>query len=213
MMTAFKRVTTCVLDAQDLTAVPAAAAAIRRGQLVVLPTDTVYGVGTTPWHGEAIIALYTAKVRPAEKGIPILLADVADVAQVAREVPAAARPLIERFWPGPLTLVLPRRAELPSELAPGDTVAVRIPDHELSRAIIRAAGGAVATTSANRSGSAAAQTAEEALAQLAGAVELIIDAGPSPQGHASTVVDCTTAQLRILRVGPLTAVDLGLEGK
>lgn len=210
MISAVKRITTRVLDAHGTTAVAEAAEAIRRGELVVLPTDTVYGVGTSPWQAAAIADLFAAKVRPSEKAIPILLADFQDLEQVARDIPTTAWPLIERFWPGPLTLVVPRRVELPDLLAPGATIAVRMPDHALAREIIRAAGGAVATTSANRSGYPPAQTAEEALAQLAGAVHLVIDAGPSAQGLASTVVDCTAFDLRILRAGPLTAVDLGL---
>lgn len=207
------RVTTRVLDGADRTAVAEAAAAILRGDLVVMPTDTVYGVGTIPTDAAAIGNLYAAKLRPQDKGIPLLLADPADLQHVARDVPAAAWSLIERFWPGPLTLIVPRNLALPDALAPDDTIAVRIPDHMLARAIIRAAGGAVATSSANRSGYAPAQTAAQALDELAGAVAIIIDGGPCAGGVASTVLDCTSPDLRILRAGPLTAVDLGLESR
>lgn len=187
-----------------------AAGWLRRGLPVVFPTDTVYGVGVLPFDAAAIDRLYTAKGRPAEKGIPILLADAADLPLVARDVPPVARTLMARHWPGPLTLVVPRRPELPDNLSPDDTVAVRVPDHPVARALIRAAGGAVATTSANRTGEAPARTGDEALAALGATVAAVLDDGPSPGGVASTVIDCTVEPLVVLRAGPLSAADLGL---
>ena len=112
--------------------------------------------------------------------------------------------------PGPLTLVLPRRPELPALLSPNENVAVRIPESEVARAVIRAAGGAVATSSANRSGEPGARTAGEALAALEGLVAAIVDGGPAEHGAASTIVDCTISPPRILRPGPLTLEELGL---
>ena len=205
------RVTTRLIMADDPTAVAEAAAAILRGDLVVLPTDTVYGVGANAVDEQAILKLYAAKHRSLDKGIPLLLADFSDLERVAREIPARAWPLIERFWPGPLTLIVPRREHLPAALSRTETIAVRMPDHDLARAIIRAAGGALATTSANLSGQAPAQTAVEALHELAGAVTLVVDAAPCGGGLASTVLDCTTAEPRILRAGPLSPADMGLE--
>jgi L-threonylcarbamoyladenylate synthase len=205
------RVTTRVLTAHDSTAVAEAAAEILRGELIVLPTDTVYGVAANAVDEQAILKLYAAKQRSLGKAIPLLLADFADLERVAREIPAQAWPLLERFWPGPLTLIVPRHQHLPAALSRTETIAVRMPDHDLARAIIRAAGGALATTSANRSGHAPAQTAVQALHELAGAVTLVVDAGPCGGGVASTVLDCTTAEPRILRAGPLTAADMGLE--
>lgn len=204
--------TTLRLDAADAAAIAAAAGCLRRGLPVVFPTDTVYGVGVLPFDAMAIERLYAAKGRPAEKGIPVLLADAADVAQVAGDIPPAAAALLARFWPGALTLIVPRRAELPANLSPDDTVAVRVPDHPVARALIRAAGGAVAATSANVSGRPAARSADEAMAGLAGRVAAILDDGPSPGGRASTIVDCTVNPPLILRPGPLTAAVLGLEG-
>jgi L-threonylcarbamoyladenylate synthase len=159
----------------------------------------------------AIDRLYAVKGRPAEKGIPILLGDVADVAHVAGIIPPAAAALMAHFWPGPLTLIVPRRPELPANLSPDDTIAVRVPDHALARALIRAAGGAVAATSANVSGQPPARAADEALAVLGGRVAAVLDDGPSPGGMASTVVDCTVDPPVVRRAGPLTAADLGLE--
>ena len=203
--------TTRRLDAADPTAIPAAADLLRRGLPVVLPTDTVYGVGVLPFDAAAIDLLYAIKGRPAEKGIPILLGDVADVAHVAGIIPPAAAALMAHFWPGPLTLIVPRRPELPANLSPDDTIAVRVPDHALARALIRAAGGAVAATSANVSGQPPARAADEALAVLGGRVAAVLDDGPSPGGMASTVVDCTVDPPVVRRAGPLTAADLGLE--
>jgi L-threonylcarbamoyladenylate synthase len=204
------KLNTRVLDAGDPAAVEEAAAWLRRGYPVVFPTDTVYGVGVTPFDEAAVEWLYAVKGRPASKGIPILLADAADLASVAVAVPPAARVLIDRFWPGPLTLVVPRRPELPSALSPDDTIAVRLPAHEVARAVIREAGGAVAMSSANRSGREPALSGAEASAALGGYVAAILDGGPSPGGVASTVVDCTGARPLITRPGPLSADELGL---
>jgi len=203
-------VTTLRLDADDPAAVALAAEHLRRGLPVVFPTDTVYGIGVLPFDPVAIERLYAAKGRPAEKGIPVLLAEPADVAQIAADVPPAAAALMARFWPGPLTLIVPRQPTLPDNLSPNDTVAVRVPDHAVARALIRAAGGAVAATSANVSGQPAARSAGEALAALAGRAAAVLDDGPSPGGRASTIVDCTVQPPVILRVGPLSAADLGL---
>ena len=203
--------TTRRLDAADATAIVAAADLLRRGLPVVLPTDTVYGVGVLPFDAAAVERLYAVKGRPAEKGIPILLGDVADVAHVAGIIPSAAAALMAHFWPGPLTLVVPRRPELPANLSPDDTIAVRVPDHAVARALIRAAGGAVAATSANVSGQPPARSADEALAELGVRVAAVLDDGLSPGGVASTVVDCTSERPVVLRAGPLSAADLGLE--
>ncbi len=198
------------LPAREPASIADAAGWLRRGLPVVFPTDTVYGVGVLPFDAAAVERLYSAKGRPAEKGIPILLADTSDLLQVARDVPPAAEALMAAFWPGPLTLIVPRRPELPDNLSPDDTVAVRIPDHPVARALIRAAGGAVATTSANRSSEPPARSGMDALAALGAYVAAVLDDGPSPGGLASTIINCTVEPLAILRAGPLSADDLGL---
>lgn len=204
-----KQLQTLHLHADDHAAIQAAAELLRFGLPVVFPTDTVYGVGVLP-EAEAVARLYALKGRPAEKGIPILLADAADLERVATGISAAGRALMERFWPGPLTLVCRRQAHLPAILAPDNTIAVRVPDHPVARALIRAAGGAVATSSANRSGEEPTQSGTAALAALGGRVAAVLDDGPSPGGVASTVVDCTGERPVILRAGPLLAAELGL---
>ncbi len=188
-----------------------AAACLHRGLPVVFPTDTVYGVGVMPFDEAAIERLYAVKGRPADKGIPILLSDPIHLERVARMVPPVAQSLIERFWPGPLTLIVPRAPGLPELISPNDTIAVRIPDHEVARALIREAGGAVATSSANLSGQDPAHTGEAAMAALQGLVAAVLDDGPSPGSRPSTIVDCTSMQPVVLREGPLSAADLGLE--
>ena len=186
-----------------------AATLLQASELVAFPTDTVYGVGAITWDREAVGKLYVAKLRALDKAIPILLADPADLDQVARDVSPAAHRLAERFWPGPLTIVVRRSAQVPDEVtAGGDSVAVRVPDHPLARALIRAAGAPLATTSANLSGGPSPVTAHEVWAQLAGRVAMILDGGRCPGGVASTVVDLTGSLPVILRHGPISREEI-----
>ena len=171
-------------------------------KLVAFPTDTVYGLGTLAFDGPTALKLYVAKERPPEKAIPILIADIADLDQVATDVPPIAYRLMERFWPGALTLVVPKLASVPMEVSASETVAVRIPDYDLSRALLRLT-GPLAVTSANRSTGPNPRTAQEVLAQLAGRIDAILDGGVTPGGVPSTVLDCTQAEPRILREGSL----------
>lgn len=205
-----ERLETRYLRAGQQSAIAEAAISLRRGLPVVFPTDTVYGVGVMPFDEAAIEHLYVVKGRPASKGIPILLADPADLALVAEAIPPIAQTLIDRFWPGPLTLIVPRVPGLPDAISPNDTIAVRIPDHEVARALIREAGGAVATSSANLSGQKPARTGEAALAALNGLVAVVLDDGPAPGARPSTIIDCTMSRPVVLREGPLSAVELGL---
>lgn len=205
------QVQTRLLRAGDPAAVHEAAAWLRRGFPVVFPTDTVYGIGTTPFEAAAIDRLYAVKGRPTSKGIPILLADPAALDAIAGAIPPLAYTLIARYWPGPLTLIVPRAPHLPDAISPNDNIAVRIPDHEITRALIREAGGAVATTSANLSGQPPFRNGAAAMTAFNGLVPIILDDGPSPGDRPSTIVDCTTATPQIVRVGPISAADLGLD--
>lgn len=179
-----------------------AADVIRRGNLIVLPTDTVYGVGAAI-DAAAIERLFKAKRRPPERAIPVLLADIEAAWQVARAFPAPARRLAEVFWPGPLTLALPRREDLPPNLTTFPTVGVRVPDLPETRAILAAVGGALAVTSANRSDQPPACTIQAAMRYLAGAVALYIDGGTCVGGVPSTVVTFEGDTLRVVREGPI----------
>jgi len=194
-----------ILNANQPTAVTQAAAFIRAGALVAFPTDTLYGVGADAFSSEAIGKLYVAKGRDSEKGIPILLADAASLHLVVEEVPDIARALITAYWPGPLTLILPKKDGLPSNLSRTNSVAIRVPDNPIARRLIYEAGGAIAATSANRSGEAPARSAPEALAALGEEIAALLDGGPVEHGRASTIVDCTAMPPRIIRQGPIGA--------
>lgn len=188
-----------------------AAAEARAGNLIVIPTDTLYGLACNAFNPAAVRKIYAAKQRPFSKPIPILLADHSDLQRVVRTVPAVARTFINQYWPGPLTLLLPKHPDLPAEISNNDSVAVRIPNSKAGRHIIRAAGGALAVTSANLSGQAPAETAVDALNKLAGWVTAVVDDGPSPHAAASTILDCTGHELKLLREGPIsTQALLGL---
>lgn len=199
---------THLLDAGDLASLARAAALLLDGHLVAFPTDTVYGVGATAFSDEAIARLYVVKQRTRAKGIPVLIADFEDLSRVSGGLTPTAERLIAAFWPGQLTLILPRLPGLPAILAPDETVAVRLPDHLVTRQLIRQAGGAVATTSANLSGRPPANSGQEALAALDGLVAAVVDDGPSPRDVSSTIVDCTAARPAVLRAGPISADEI-----
>ncbi len=182
----------------------AAIEALRAGGIVALPTDTVYGIAVALDSPGGLERLFGAKRRPPDKGIVLLLADAAQAPEIAQWPPAAAV-LAEAFWPGGLTLVVPRRGdvELPAVLTGGaPTIGLRTPDHAAPRALA-AAVGPLPTTSANVSGLPDAKTAAEIVEQLGDAVEVALDGGATSGASASTVVDCTVDPPRILRLGAI----------
>ncbi|GEP34504.1 threonylcarbamoyl-AMP synthase [Nocardioides szechwanensis] len=190
------------------TAVEAASLAIQRGELVVLPTDTVYGVAADAFDPAAVRALLEAKGRGREMPPPVLVSSATTIDALAVRVPGYARALVEAFWPGPLTLVCHQQQSLQWDL--GDTrgtVAVRMPDHDVAREVLERT-GPLAVSSANRTGMPAATDADQAEEMLGDDVAVIIDAGESPGGEASTIVDVTGSQGRILRRGALTLEQL-----
>ena len=199
---------TLFLDGDKRKTIQQATNLLRAGELIVFPTDTVYGVGCDPWNAAAIARLYAAKQRDLDKGIPILLADISDLGKVCTTVPEAATLLIRHFWPGPLTLIVPRHPALPPSISPGNNIAVRLPAHTLARQIIRQIGGAMAVTSANRSGEAPALTANMAWSALVGQVAAIIDGAHAYHAAASTIVDCTVTPISIVRPGPISEKEL-----
>lgn len=200
-----------VLPADDTDSLTRAVALVQAGEVIAAPTDTVYGLVCPFDSSRAIERLYWVKERPPEKALPVLLGDESQLAQVIDgPIPQEAQELIARFWPGPLTLILAARPHLPPVLtAGGSTVGVRIPNHPFLRALARGA-GPLASSSANRSGGPECRTAAEVLAQLEGRVPLLVDAGPSPHGQASTVLDLSGPSPRILREGPLGETIRGL---
>ena len=177
---------------------------LRAGEVVAIPTDTVYGVAALPLDAGAIDRLYEAKDRPAEKAIPILVSDLAAAQRIAT-LDGEMLKLCARFWPGPLTVVAPALSTfLSAAVASDGTVALRMPAFELTLEIIVACDGALAVTSANLSGLPPARSADEVLQQLDGRIALLVDGGTAPGGVASTVVRMTDGELEILREGALS---------
>lgn len=197
-----RELSTVVLRAGEKDAIERAVAVLLTGGLVAFPTDTVYGLAALPTDPAAVTRIYQAKGRSSANPIALLLSDVEHVQRFA-EMPAAAYPLARRFWPGALTLVLRKTAAVRDEVSAGPTVGVRIPDLAFARDLIRAAGGALAVTSANLSGEPAAFTAQEVLDHLGGRIELLIDGGPCTGGIPSTVLDCTVWPPVVLRHGAI----------
>lgn len=198
---------TQIIQAASTKALPLALNILKSGGLVAFPTDTVYGVGCLAFDGAAIESIYIAKDRPIEKAIPILIADMQDMEKVGMDIPKTAFKLAARFWPGPLTCIIPKQPTLPEAVSATTTVGVRVPDHEVARALLRTA-GPMAVTSANISGGQSPSTAEGVYAQLNGRIPLIIDGGITPGGVPSTVADCSTRELKIIREGPISIQEL-----
>jgi L-threonylcarbamoyladenylate synthase len=181
----------------------AAVDALRRERVIAYPTDTLYGVGGDAMSAVAAERTVEAKGRDAAKGLPVLIADVADATALSAEWPQAAAALARQFWPGGLTLVVRAKPELPETVRSDDTVALRVPGLALLRRLIQEAGVPLIGTSANRAGEPAALTAAEAAAALAGRVELVLDGG-RVAGHPSTIVRVRGAEAEILRVGAVS---------
>lgn len=182
----------------------AAVHAVSRGEVIVLPTDTVYGVGADAFQPDAVARVLAAKGRDRQMPPPVLIPSVATVAGLARDVPEPAMALMKAFWPGPLTVIVWAQLSLAWDLGETNgTVALRVPDHAAALALL-ARTGPLAVTSANRTGVAPATAADNAEEQLGGAVSVILDAGPSPLGFASTIVDATGDRLRVVRAGGVT---------
>ncbi len=186
------------------TAIEAAAQAVQRGGLVVLPTDTVYGIGADAFDHAAVKALLEAKGRGREMPPPVLISAATTLAALATGLQSYVEALTEAFWPGPLTLVCDQQASLTWDLGETrGTVAVRMPDHEVALALLERT-GPLAVSSANLSGRPAATDAAAAERMLGESVEVVLDAGPSPQGEASTILDVRLSQPRLLRLGALS---------
>lgn len=189
------------MDADLEGRIAAAAAALRRGAIVVYPTETFYGLGALARDEAALDRLARAKLRPAGKPLPLLAADLAQVEEVAVLTGRAAR-LAAALWPGPVTLVLPARPGVPDAITAGTrTVGVRIPGSAVARALARAAGGALVSTSANPSGGPPPAQAGDLDPALRAQVDHVLDGGPTPGGLPSTVVAVEGDALRLVRAG------------
>lgn len=193
----------CSRDEERGRGIADAAGAIRRGELVVMPTDTVYGVAADAFNPTAVNLLLATKGRGRDMPVPVLVANRAMLEAVVESVPAAARSLVDAFWPGALTLVLRETPHLAWDLGEArGTVAVRMPDHPIALALIEQT-GPIAVSSANRSGHPPATTAMDARLQLGAAVSVYLDGGASGPATPSTIIDLTGDAPRVLRTGAL----------
>ena len=194
-------------DPPPAAAIEQAAKALAAGDIVGVPTDTVYGLAADPFHTGASDRLFALKRRPRAVELPILVADEDQALALTVAVPASARRLMDRYWPGALTLILPRREDLNADLGEDDaTIGIRCPAHPVPIALCQAI-GPMATTSANRHDEPPASTAEEVVQAFGPGVEIVLDGGPC-RGASSTVVDCTGEQPRLLREGRLAWSEL-----
>lgn len=187
-----------------------ASEALTDGELIVFPTDTVYGIGASVDRPDAVARLYVAKGRPLDRPIPVLISNYQQLERLTRGLDPRIVRFVQRFWPGGLTVVIGAATWLPHEIV-GDTgnVGLRMPDHRFALDLIDRAGGALATTSANRSGEPAATNAADALEALGDQAALVIDDGPSPGGTHSTVVALNGDRIVILREGAIPPNEIG----
>ncbi|MEU9145426.1 L-threonylcarbamoyladenylate synthase [Streptomyces sp. NPDC048349] len=186
-----------------------AAGVLRAGGLVAFPTETVYGLGANAEDPAAVARIFQVKGRPPSHPLIVHIGGAEQLGDWVEDVPATARLLAERFWPGPLTLVLRRGRRVPLEATGGlETVAVRVPDHPVARALLSAFGGGVTAPSANRFGSVSPTTADHVRAELGDAVDFVLDGGPCEVGVESTIVDVTGEIPSVLRPGGVTREDL-----
>ena len=200
---------TLLLSAADSRTPEIAARIIRRGGLVAIPTETVYGLGANGLDEKAVASIFEAKGRPQDNPLILHVAESAEMEKFCHSIPASAYALAEKFWPGPLTMVLPARPIVPKRTTGGlDTVAVRCPDNDTTRAIIRLAGVPIAAPSANLSGKPSTTTAAHVLHDHDGKIDAIVDGGPCRVGVESTLVDLTDSRPRLLRPGGITPEQL-----
>ena len=189
----------------DIRILSQAADVLKKGGLVAFPTETVYGLGANGLDPNAVAGIFAAKGRPSDNPLILHISQASEVEKLALEVPPNARALMDKFWPGPLTLVLPRAKAVPDIVTGGlDSVGIRLPDSVVARELIGLAGVPLAAPSANTSGRPSPTTGQDVLADLAGKINMVIDAGPCGIGVESTVVDCTTPVPTLLRPGGVT---------
>ncbi len=182
---------------------------ILSGQVIAMPTETVYGLAADAFNGTAVAKIFEAKGRPQDNPLIVHISDVCQVKLLARAFPDKAKKLAEKFWPGPLTMILPKQHEIPDEVTCGlDTVGIRFPSDEIARAIIASAGKPLAAPSANRSGSPSPTTAQHVFKDMDGRIPLIIDGGECEVGLESTVITLATEIPMLLRPGAVTLEQL-----
>ncbi len=200
------RISILRVDSNDPRPPRRAIEALAAGDVIAFPTDTVYGLGCRIDEERAVRRIYDIKARLPTDPLPVLIAEVVQLDEVATAVSHGARKLIERFWPGPLTIVVARSPRVPAQVTGGgDTVAVRLPNHPVPRGLVRGVGVPIVGTSANSHGRPAPVTAQQVVFDLGDQIHLVLDGGRTPIGVESTVVDVTGPSLRIVREGAIPA--------
>jgi L-threonylcarbamoyladenylate synthase len=198
-----------ILPATSRRAIKLARRLLREGEVVAFPTDTLYGVGANAFERFAVRQIFAVKSRPLDKALPVFICQVDDLNLVARDVPNQAWPLLQKLWPGALTVVLPKVSALPDDVTGGqETVAVRIPNHPVCLELVNQVGRPLAVTSANLSGQPNPTSAQDVAEQLGGRLPLILDGGPSLTTRPSTIVDLSISPPRVLRYGALSMAAL-----
>ena len=198
---------TRLIKIEDPQAISEAIEIIQSGGMIVFPTDTVYGVGVSAFNESAIDKIYQVKERSKNKAIPILVGDPAQLSKITPPPGDQVKSIMDKFWPGALTLILQMLSDLPDNLSSTGTIGVRIPNYKFAQDLLLQT-GPLAVTSANLSGESSAKTAEEVFGNIGGKIDLILDGGKSTGGIASTVLDCTKPEPVILRSGPISLDDI-----
>ena len=194
---------------QDSAAIRRAARILQAGGLVAFPTETVYGLGADASNARAVRRIFEAKHRPADHPVIVHLRDAGEVAQWAREIPPAGELLMQRFWPGPLTLILKRTSRVLNEVTGGqDTVGLRVPSHPIAQQLLRAFAGAIAAPSANRFGRISPTTAAHVKEELGDTIDMVLDGGACAIGIESTIIDLSAGTPRLLRPGGIARAEL-----
>lgn len=200
---------TKILPATSRKSIRAACNLLREGEVVAFPTDTVYGLGANAFERFAVRQVFALKQRPRHKGLPIFIYQIDDLNLVAQNVPNYAWSFLQQFWPGALTVVLPKNRALPDDVTGGqETVAVRIPDHPVCLDLVINLGRPLVATSANLAGQETPATAEGVAQQLGDELPLVLDGGPSSGTQSSTLIDLSVTPPRLLRSGPVPTDDL-----
>ncbi len=198
---------TTIIPINEPGAIDKAKEFVKLGKTIALPTDTVYGLAVDVFNNGAIKEIYAIKERSMLKALPVLIANEEQLENLVVEMNEWAKILAKAFWPGPLTLILPKAPGLPELLSPYPTVGIRMPDYQFTLDLLAAA-GPLATTSANISGESNPRTAQDVLSQLGGRIDLLLDGGKTPGAKPSTVVDTTGKEIKILREGPISKTEI-----
>ena len=198
---------TAIIPINDPEAIKKAKDIIEIGGTIAFPTDTVYGLAVDTFNSNALSEIYAIKERSMLKALPVLIANMGQLDNLVSEMGEKAKILAKAFWPGPLTMILPKLPGLPELLSPYPTIGIRMPNYQFTLDLIEAT-GPLATTSANISGQSNPRTALDVLDQLSGRIDLLLDGGKTPGAVPSTVVDVTKPEMQILREGPISPSDI-----